>query len=230
MKNPGEIGFIVVILFFLVLSTIMTVNTLDLESEVRQLEKEKEELEEKLNEKKTTIERKRGLEEVREDIGNMKEKLEDYTDLFSLIEGEARTTNPDLTKEESRKITSSIIFHSAKRNLDPVLVTSLIKQESRFDPKNVGSDEDLGLMQIIPSTGRWIADEMGITYSRAKLLTIDKNIDMGTYYLSVMVDKFGCEEKALVAYNKGPHVAQNVDATQDGYRSAVRYHYSNISE
>ena len=159
-----------------------------------------------------------------------KQEESDEEPLRGFIVDYMMNTNGNLGQETYYEIADNILKYSNNRDLDPILVTSLIRQESTFDPNNVGNDNDLGLMQIIPSTAQWIASEIGIQYSYNKMFDIETNIRMGTWYLSVMIDKFGCEDQALVAYNKGPQNAEYIIPQNDDYNSAVRYHYYNITE
>jgi soluble lytic murein transglycosylase len=60
----------------------------------------------------------------------------------------------------------TIKAESAKNNLDPYLVASLIRQESEFDPSAISYANAYGLMQLLPSVGKKMAREEGITISR----------------------------------------------------------------
>jgi soluble lytic murein transglycosylase len=94
---------------------------------------------------------------------------------------------------------------SAKNNLDPYLVASLIRQESEFNPAAVSYANAWGLMQLLPSVGRAMAREEGITHFETyQLLDPETNIRLGTRYLHHLLDKFGgVDEYALAAYNAG---------------------------
>ncbi len=58
----------------------------------------------------------------------------------------------------------TIKAESAKNNLDPYLVASLIRQESEFNPAAISKANACGLMQLLPSVGRAMAREEGITH------------------------------------------------------------------
>jgi soluble lytic murein transglycosylase len=94
---------------------------------------------------------------------------------------------------------------SAKNNLDPYMVASLIRQESEFNPNAVSRANAYGLMQLLPSVGKSMAREEGLTkFQTFQLLDPATNIRLGTRYLRQMIDKFGgVEEYALAAYNAG---------------------------
>ncbi|HUB31009.1 MAG TPA: transglycosylase SLT domain-containing protein [Terracidiphilus sp.] len=99
----------------------------------------------------------------------------------------------------------TIKVESAKNNLDPYLVASLIRQESEFNPAAVSYANAWGLMQLLPSVGRAMAREEGITHFETfQLLDPETNIRLGTRYLRHMLDRFGgVQEYALAAYNAG---------------------------
>ncbi len=94
---------------------------------------------------------------------------------------------------------------SARYNLNPYLVASLIRQESEFNPAAISYANAYGLMQLLPVVGRQMARELGMEHFQTfQLLDPDTNIKLGTRYLRQMLDKFnGVEEYALAAYNAG---------------------------
>jgi soluble lytic murein transglycosylase len=99
----------------------------------------------------------------------------------------------------------TIKTEAAKNNLDPYLVTSLIRQESEFNPAAVSYANAWGLMQLLPSVGKAMAREEGLTHFETyQLLDPETNIRLGTRYLRHMLDRFGgVPEYALAAYNAG---------------------------
>jgi soluble lytic murein transglycosylase len=94
---------------------------------------------------------------------------------------------------------------SAANGLDPYLVASLIRQESEFNPNAVSRANAVGLMQLLPKTGKLVAKEVKLRrYSSSQLYTPAVNLQLGTRYFRGMVDKFGGSfEYALAAYNAG---------------------------
>ena len=100
---------------------------------------------------------------------------------------------------------TTIKAESAKNNLDPYLVASLIRQESEFNPSAISYADAWGLMQILPREGKRLAREEGLTnFQTFQLLNPEINIRLGTRYLRQLLDKFGgVTEYALAAYNAG---------------------------
>jgi len=101
----------------------------------------------------------------------------------------------------------TIQSEAAKNHLDPYMVASLIRQESEFDPSAISYANAYGLMQLLPSVGRVMAREEGMTHFETfMLLDPQTNIRLGTRYLKQMLDKFGgVQEYALAAYNAGDY-------------------------
>jgi soluble lytic murein transglycosylase len=99
----------------------------------------------------------------------------------------------------------TIKTESAKNNLDPYFVASLIRQESEFNPSVVSYANAYGLMQLLPSTGKAMAREEGMSHFQTfQLLDPETNIRLGTRYLREMLDKVGgVPEYAMAAYNAG---------------------------
>jgi soluble lytic murein transglycosylase len=94
---------------------------------------------------------------------------------------------------------------SAANGLDPYLVASLIRQESEFNPNAVSRANAVGLMQLLPKTGKAVARQVKMKrYNASQLYTPAVNLQLGTRYFRGMVDKFGGSfEYALAAYNAG---------------------------
>ena len=90
--------------------------------------------------------------------------------------------------------------------LDQGLVFGLIRQESRFWAEAVSSAGALGLMQVMPSTGKWIAAQMKAgEYRPSQLIDVGVNTGFGTFYLRTVLDQMGgSEPMAAASYNAGP--------------------------
>jgi len=109
---------------------------------------------------------------------------------------------------------SIIKAESAKNNVDPYLVASLIRQESEFNPSVISYANAWGLMQLLPSVGRSLAKQEGMkNFQTFQLLDPETNIRLGTRYLKQTLDKFnGVAEYALAAYNAGDSRVQDWQA------------------
>jgi soluble lytic murein transglycosylase len=92
--------------------------------------------------------------------------------------------------------------------LDPRLLAAVIRTESGFRRDAASPAQALGLMQIEPGTGAWIAAKTGDAgYSTLDLMDPVVNIRMGAWYLSELRRQLGGRTLAAVAaYNAGPAV------------------------
>ncbi len=97
--------------------------------------------------------------------------------------------------------------NAEENELDPFLVAAIIRQESEFRADAVSRARAMGLMQLMPQTGRVLARQMKIRpYSTQRLTDPSLNLKLGTRYFRDRLDEFGGrEEYALAGYNAGPH-------------------------
>lgn len=89
--------------------------------------------------------------------------------------------------------------------VDPYLVWAVMREESHFRISAVSGSDARGLMQLLPSTARWIAeDRIGISYSIDGLFEPATNIRLGTWYLGYLMEQFPQGIAwAVAAYNGG---------------------------
>jgi soluble lytic murein transglycosylase len=99
-----------------------------------------------------------------------------------------------------------VVPEAQRYQLDPLLIFALIEQESLFDGQARSYAAAQGLMQIIPSTGASIANELDWPdYRNEDLYRPYVNVPFGVYYLAAQRDRFdGDVSAALAAYNAGP--------------------------
>ena len=92
---------------------------------------------------------------------------------------------------------------SAQRRVNPILVTALMRQESRFMPGIESFAGAVGLMQVMPSTGDWIAGKLSL--AEYDLSDPDTNVSLGTWYLNYTHEEWdGNSMLAIASYNAGP--------------------------
>lgn len=122
-----------------------------------------------------------------------------------------------LTPEQD-VIANKIIERSIAMGVDPQLAVALSFRESKFDPNVRGKDGEIGVMQVMPSTGK----SMG--YTEKDLADIDKNIEAGLTYLKQNLDRFKNPMDAAAAYNAGPnHVFWKDPDTKNLPDSTLKY-------
>jgi soluble lytic murein transglycosylase len=90
------------------------------------------------------------------------------------------------------------------RNVDPLLLMSLMHQESDFDPYAESVAKAKGLTQIIPQTGTEIATALGIkNFRQEDLFQPKENVQFGAWYFGERLKRNGQTARALASYNAG---------------------------
>ena len=100
--------------------------------------------------------------------------------------------------------------YSAKRGLDPAFVYALVRQESGFDREIKSGAGAVGLMQLMPATGRVLAkkDRIG-RFDPYSLVVPELNIRLGTLYLKDLKKDYRDNYYFVLAnYNAGPEAAR----------------------
>lgn len=93
---------------------------------------------------------------------------------------------------------------AAENALDPALVAAVIWTESGFDKDARSSRGACGLMQLTEPTAEYCASLMNKEFDPSRLFEPEYNIELGSFYLSYLIEKFdGDTVAALAAYNAG---------------------------
>ena len=124
---------------------------------------------------------------------------------------------------------SQVVRYSQSAGIDPAWAYGIMRQESRFVTSarsNVGAS---GLMQIMPDTAKYIARNLGESYSASNANSGDTNIRYGTWYMGDIQDKLnGQPVLATAGYNAGPGKAKRWQPTYgsldaDQYVETIAY-------
>lgn len=103
--------------------------------------------------------------------------------------------------------------YSQQYNVDENLVYALIKAESNFNANAQSSKGAIGLMQLMETTAQDVCKRMDLNISnnelKEKLLEPEININIGTKYLSILIQQYGNVEIAITAYNAGIGTVDN---------------------
>ena len=110
---------------------------------------------------------------------------------------------PSLGKGERRHLACTLLTESRSARIDPLLVLALIEVESSYDPAAVSHRGARGLMQLREPTFRREVERGGLAVLDAHDPAV--NVQAGVRYLRRLLDAFGREEIALMAYNAGPN-------------------------
>jgi len=104
---------------------------------------------------------------------------------------------------------SAVVRYSESAGIDPAWAYGIMRQESRFVTSarsNVGAS---GLMQVMPDTAKYIARNLGETYSASRANSGDTNIRYGTWYMGDILGKLNYQPVlATAGYNAGPNNAK----------------------
>lgn len=123
------------------------------------------------------------------------------------LDGEARETPEDFwLLAYPQGYWDSIVSYSRKYGQDPFFIAAIIREESQFYSEALSPAGARGVMQVMPSTGEWVAQIIRIPgFDRAKLFDADTAINLGTWYISHLMKRFrGDPLFVAAAYNAGP--------------------------
>lgn len=112
---------------------------------------------------------------------------------------------PKKYQDRSQQVAKTIIDESRKHGFDPVFLLSVIFSESSFVPEMRGRFGEIGLMQIKPSTGKWISEMNNLVWKGEEtLLDPVENIRIGAEFLHYLRVRFDSHAQLyLAAYNMG---------------------------
>jgi len=99
-----------------------------------------------------------------------------------------------------------VVDNAVRNDVDPLLVCSVMRQESQFDPYALSPVGAMGLMQIMPYTGREIAADLHDSgFVADSLLSASFSVRYGAHYIKKLLDQFdGDVTLAVASYNGGP--------------------------
>jgi len=110
-------------------------------------------------------------------------------------------------QERPRAYEATVNRVARRHGLDPNLLLAVMRTESVYQRRILSYAGAIGLMQIMPRTGRLIANAVGREdYSSADLLDAETNLDFAAWYLASLIERFdGRLPLAIASYNGGPH-------------------------
>lgn len=113
----------------------------------------------------------------------------------------------------SKKYENLIEMYSEKYQVDSNLIFAIVKAESNFNVSAVSSKGAKGLMQLMEDTAKDVAkktdSKIDLDTIGEKLLHADTNIELGTKYISTLLEKYNNTALALTAYNAGIGTVDN---------------------
>jgi soluble lytic murein transglycosylase len=137
----------------------------------------------------------------------------DEADIFKFI----LRFSDQISTADAKKLAKLIGEECDNYSLDPFLILAMIYVESKFDPIAVSKKGAIGLMQVMPQTGEFIAEKLGIPFNGDKSLFDPViNVRLGIYYFSLLINRFDSIDQALIAYNVGPARFLNTTGLRKG--------------
>ncbi|MDD9932638.1 MAG: lytic transglycosylase domain-containing protein [Myxococcales bacterium] len=109
--------------------------------------------------------------------------------------------------QRPRAYTEQVHAAAAKYGVDPNLLFAVMRVESIYNRRIVSYAGAVGLMQIMPHTGRRIAERLGVEgFETTDLLDPETNLEFSAWYLASLLKRFdGRLPLAIASYNGGPH-------------------------
>jgi len=211
-KQKSMILILVLLIFVLVSGMFYYENKLSAENDeaammAEEITNQQVEINDLNNQIEQTSEELEAMEVIKEKV----KFIEEYIDL----EGEEVNLlkkAKNISDETPLDFKSSVVLvsYADRFDLKPSLLLSMIELESNFNQWEVGTSQDRGLMQIIPSTEKWLAedfgDKIGVKYDPSKIFEPDYNIGLAATYLNIIQKAHGNDyNKILSEYNRGPY-------------------------
>lgn len=100
------------------------------------------------------------------------------------------------------RYSDSVAKYGKMFDVERSVIFAVIHTESKFDADAKSSAGALGLMQIMPATAAWLAQELNVEYNESMIVSPDYNIMLGVYYISYLSKSFE-GDKVFAAYNAG---------------------------
>jgi soluble lytic murein transglycosylase len=140
----------------------------------------------------------------------------------------------DMQPEKLKSVVHKVYNESQQCDIDYRLALAVIKVESNFKQDAVSTKGARGLFQIKPSLAKYIAKDAGVKYDgNHSLHEADKNVKLGVYHLSKLVEDFENLPTALHAYNAGESRLKarksNKEPKTAFTRKVLREYESNLS-
>lgn len=132
-------------------------------------------------------------------------QAEKQEDLSDFIYGMTKKLLPKKHSNKSKSIAIALQLEAVQYGLDPLFLMAMIQNESGFNPERIGSAGEIGLMQIKPSTAKWIAARAQVFYKNEDTLKNPiHNIKIGAALLHQLRDEFDSKPISYIsAYNMG---------------------------
>jgi soluble lytic murein transglycosylase-like protein len=121
------------------------------------------------------------------------------------IETAFRALGTPLSRADLGRVARTVAAEARRAGFSPDFVLAVIQIESGGDPFAISPKGAVGLMQLLPDTGRAVAEEVGLRWEGPETLFDPvANVQLGVAYLERLRARYGNLSIALTAYNWGP--------------------------
>lgn len=159
----------------------------------------------------------------------LSERVRNKTGLIKYITGVISVHHPDA--RDPGEIARFIVESSGKNKVDPLFISAVISVESRFFTAARSRVGALGLMQLLPNTGRDVFRQLTGRNSSPSLTDEKTNIELGITYIKQLEKRYrGNRYNALMAYNWGMRNVDNVIKNGASVPSSVQKYARTILE
>jgi len=151
------------------------------------------------------------VEDYIDEVANSKEVLTFFNkkDSPEKLKKFIMSVNQKLSDAEVNRFSKYILTYSKQYDVDYKLVAAVIAQESKFKVNAKSHAGALGLMQIMPTTGKNIAQKLKL--SNYSLTNPKDNIQIGVKFISILYSEYKGDINLMLAHYNG------------GYRQAELY-------
>jgi hypothetical protein len=162
----------------------------------------------------------RALEEIQETVQR--------DSVRRILERHARNLAP----MEIDGLADMLVAEGREARIDPLFLAALIRVESAFSKDAISDKGARGLMQVMPATGREVAESLGLAWSHAdQLHDAGFNVRLGVSYLGRLLALYrGNYRFALTAYNRGPHSVRAIMARHGSLGEEYTEYFRKIQE
>jgi soluble lytic murein transglycosylase-like protein len=128
-----------------------------------------------------------------------------WTPEVPFVEAALLELRTPLSRLEIARVARTLVAEARRASFSPEFVLAVIQVESAGDPYAISPKGALGLMQLLPTTGRAVAAELGLRWEGPETLFDPvHNVRLGVAYLERLRARYGNLSIALTAYNWGP--------------------------
>ena len=141
-----------------------------------------------------------------------------------------------MSERDGLRVAFALCEEADRLGWDPLLFLAIIHVESYYDHLAISPRGAEGLMQLMPHTAEWTAEQMDLSWPDSHSFDPVLNVRLGARYIDHLQNEFGRLEVSLTAYNRGPKATQFILKEHgklprdivDSYATKVLDHYRKL--